>query len=213
MQLIDSPTERTTAATDAILAAQALGCAVYVWSIGDQDLWKASLWASAFCLLALAAVLGAVAHGFKMSPGLNRLIWQPLNLALGLVIALFVVGVTYDRWGIDVAQRLLPVMIGLGIIFFIATQFVPGSFLVFVIYQTVAMLFALLIYGWLAINGQLAGAAFMAGGVLVTMIAAGIQARQSVSLNLVWQFDHNGVYHLVQMVGLLLLLAGLQASL
>jgi hypothetical protein len=53
----------------------------------------------------------------------------------------------------------------------------------------------------------------MAAGVLVTIIAAAIQASGSVSLTLIWPFDHNGLYHLVHMVGALLLLAGLRAAL
>jgi hypothetical protein len=53
----------------------------------------------------------------------------------------------------------------------------------------------------------------MAAGVLTTIIAAGIQSSGSWSVHLVWQFDQNGSYHLVQMPGLLLLAAGVQASL
>ena len=52
----------------------------------------------------------------------------------------------------------------------------------------------------------------MAAGVLVSIIAAVIQTKKSISLKLIWQFDHNGIYHLVQTVGLILLLIGLQCS-
>jgi hypothetical protein len=117
-QFIDSPTERSTAVTDVILALLAIGCAAYLWSIGDQDPWKATLWTSAFCLLALAALLGSMAHGFKMSSRTNTLFWQPLNLALGLTVAVFVVGVINDLWGRTAAETSLPVMIVIGIAFF-----------------------------------------------------------------------------------------------
>jgi hypothetical protein len=53
----------------------------------------------------------------------------------------------------------------------------------------------------------------MAAGVLTTMVAAGIQASEQASLHLVWPFDHNGIYHLVQIVGVLLLFVGLRRSL
>ena len=75
------------------------------------------------------------------------------------------------------------------------------------------MLFALGGYIWLARQGQLEGAGLMATGVLVTIIAAGFQASDTILLNFIWQFDHNGVYHLVQMVGIVWLVIGLRQAL
>ncbi|MFC1976134.1 DUF6962 family protein [Chloroflexota bacterium] len=212
MALIDTPTERTTAATDAILALLALGCGLYLLWFGQSDPWKAGLWAGIFGLLALSAVLGAVAHGFKMSAKTNARLWQPLNLTLGLIVGLFVVAIIYDLWGLPAVRWTLPLMIGVGIAFFAVTQMIPDTFLVFVVYQIGAMLFALVAYGWLAINQQLAGAGLMAAGILVTMMAAGVQAGQSVSFTFIWKFDHNGAYHLIQMAGIILLTAGLRAT-
>jgi hypothetical protein len=103
-------------------------------------------------------------------------------------------------------------MLAVGVGFFALTQLLSGTFLVFVLFQAVAMLFALGAYGCLAVKRRLAGAWWMAGGVLVTLLAGAIQATGSLPFTLVWPFDHNGVYHFVQMVGLLLLTVGLGAS-
>jgi hypothetical protein len=184
--------------------------------IGQGDPWKAGLWAWAFGLLALAAALGTVAHGFKMSAVTNQRFWQPLNLALGLTVALFVVGVVYDIWGLAAAQQILPLMLSFGVVFFAVTQVIGGAFLVFIFYEAAAMFFALGAYGWLAATGRLPGAAWMAAGVLVTMIAAAVQAGwngRKRPLTFIWQFDQNGLYHLIQMVGVILLLLGLRAAL
>lgn len=213
MEFIDIPTERTTALTDAVLALLATVCILYLRQIGQSDPFKTNTWAWAFGLLAFSAVLGAVAHGFKMSTKTNTLFWQPLNLALGLTVALFVVGVTYDLWGLGVARHVLPAMIGVGVIFFVITCLIPDTFLVFIVYQVAAMLFALGAYGWLAITRQLDGAWLMTAGVLVTMIAAAIQAGKIISFTFIWEFDHNGVYHLMQMTGLVLITIGLQTAL
>jgi hypothetical protein len=53
----------------------------------------------------------------------------------------------------------------------------------------------------------------MAIGILVSIIAAGIQANKSVAMTVIWRFDHNGIYHLVQSAGLVLLVMGLRWSL
>ena len=73
------------------------------------------------------------------------------------------------------------------------------------------MLLALAVYGRLATQGR-AGTALVAFGVLVTLVAAGIQ-QSDVSLTLIWPFDHNGVFHLVQIPGLLFMTAGIRTVL
>jgi hypothetical protein len=128
-------------------------------------------------------------------------------------VSLFVVGVVYDLWGPAVSLRTLPVMVILGLGFYLATLMLPGIFFVFIGYSALAQCFALGAYIFLALQGCLPGAGFMAAGVLISIVAAAVQANKSLYLTLVWQFDHNGVYHLIQAVGLLFLLAGLRKSL
>lgn len=216
LSLIDSSTERTTAVTDAILSGLALGGGIYLLRLNQPDYWKAGLWAGAFGLLALAAALGAIAHGFKMSPAANRRWWYFLNFALSLTIAFFVVGVSYDLGGLATAQVALPVMIAMGTAFGAVTLFFPGRFIIFILYEAIAMLLALGAYGWLAVTGPLPGAGWMATGVLVNIIAAGVQAGwdgRHKPITFIWQFDQNGLYHLIQMVGVIFLLVGLHLAL
>ncbi len=66
---------------------------------------------------------------------------------------------------------------------------------------------------WVAYRGHLEGAWLMAVGIFVTIIAAGVQAGNAFSFTFIWSFDHNGVYHLLQMVGIVFLVAGLRKSL
>jgi hypothetical protein len=213
VKLVDSPTERTTAATDVLLALVGLGCAFFLWLIESQNLWKVRLWATAFLLLTLSAIIGAIAHGIAMSPQTNRRLWQPLNLSLGLVIACFVVGVTLDMWGQAVARWVLPLMVVAAFIFFTITQIIPHTFLIFIIYQAIALLFALVVYAWLALTGQLDGASWMVAGIIITILAATLQTNERISFTIIWPFDHNGLYHLVQIVGIILLVVGLRLAL
>ena len=43
--------------------------------------------------------------------------------------------------------------------------------------------------------------------------AGAIQAMTSLSVRLGWEFDHNGLYHLVQIVGVVVLIRGLAITL
>ena len=90
MELIRIPTEQTTAATDAIVAAVAIFAAIYLRWLSPFNRRKTSLWSAVFWLLAIAATLGSVAHGFALSNQAKAMLWYPLYLALGLIVAMFV---------------------------------------------------------------------------------------------------------------------------
>ena len=66
-------------------------------------------------------------------------------------------------------------------------------------------------YGRLALRGR-PGAALLTAGVLVTLIAAVIQ-QTDLSMTIIWPFDHNGIFHLVQMPGLVFMMLGVRRSL
>jgi hypothetical protein len=74
------------------------------------------------------------------------------------------------------------------------------------------MLAALGMYMSLALKRQLKGAVTIAAGIVLNIIAVAIQASGSISLTIVVPFDHNGVFHLVQIVALVVLTLGLARS-
>jgi hypothetical protein len=215
MKYINDPAEQTTAITDILLAVVAFGGILLLgWNLANYSVrWKIYIWCAAIGLIGLAAALGAVAHGLAISPAVHDRIWQLLNLSLAMAVSLFVVGVVYDLWGLAACRQTLPIMLIAGLGFFAATLLFPGIFFVFIVYEGLALFFAFGAYIYLAVRGELAGAGFMASGILISIIAAGIQANKSITLTAIWQFDHNGIYHIVQVVGLVLLLIGLQKSL
>jgi hypothetical protein len=98
------------------------------------------------------------------------------------------------------------------VVFFTVTVIIPNAFIVFIIYEAIAMIYALVVYIILASRGKVKGAGLMATGILVTIIAAVIQAVETIKVTFIWQFDHNGIFHIVQMIGLLILLKGLQTE-
>ncbi|MDH3456885.1 MAG: hypothetical protein OER90_08590 [Gemmatimonadota bacterium] len=209
MTFTDIPTEQTTAVTDAVLALIALGSIALLRRHRRSDPRRVRLWSWVLGILAFAAGLGTVAHGIEMSESTRDLLWRPLFLALGLVVALFAAAAIHDWKGQHMARRMLPLLVSLGLLFFLVTQAVSGSFLVFVLYEAVAMLFALAVYVRLATGRKLAGAGVVAVAIVLNIVAAAIQATESVRFTLGVPFDHNGVFHLVQMVAVVVLTAGL----
>ncbi|MEJ2481938.1 MAG: hypothetical protein P8049_02080 [Gemmatimonadota bacterium] len=202
------PTELTTAATDAVLAILAIVALAAIRRRRRTDPWKADLWSWLLGLLAAASLLGAVAHGFELSERTTDLLWLPLYLFLGLVVALFLVAAIRDDLGEAAARRALPWMVGIGFGFFLITRVGSGSFLVFVAYEALAMLAALGFFADATIRRRVPGAGLMTLGVGLNLGAAAIQQSPAhLSISGV-PFDHNGLFHIVQMAALGVLTAG-----
>lgn len=212
MDFIDIPTEQTTAFTDAILALVSITVCIYIIRIGRGE-WKARLWGWLFLLLTIAAFLGAIVHGIKLSESLDHILWSLINLSLGLMIAVFVIAVITDLKGVIFARKLLPIILAFGFGFWITTIYFPDHFLIFIIYEAVALVFSFCGYVWLAYKDRLDGACWMSAGILTSIAAALVQASKGTSFQLIWEFDHNGTYHLIQIAGILFLLTGLRKSL
>jgi hypothetical protein len=209
MAFIASPTEMTTSATDVVLAIECVVVLACLRRKPTGDPWRSGLWSWVSGLLAFVSFLGAAAHGLEMPDSLRAAIWKPLYLSLGLLVGLFLVGAFFDWQGRVVAMRLVPWSIGLGIIFFGLTEVLNGNFIIFILYEAAAMASALVIYSFLAATHRLPGAGIVAIAIFLNLVAAGVQAS-SMAFTMLVPFDNNGVFHLVQMVGIATLGLGLR---
>ncbi len=210
MQIIQIPTEQTTAFTDLLLSIVSIAGAVWIFRKGNKiDNKKTKIWFSAFVLLALSAFLGAIAHGLIMTAETNKIIWMPLNLSLGLSVALFLTGVIYDFRGFKIRRSHFLLILLSGLLFFLTTLIIPGLFFVFVLYEAVAMLIALILYALLVFKRGFPGALQMTVGIFISITAAIVQSIPSINIHAIWKFDHNGLFHLIQLIGLIFLFSGL----
>lgn len=212
IQLTQDQREQTTAATNLLLATLAGGYAANLLHL-RADRWRTRVWTLAFGGLGVAAGVGAIVHGLQLGERAKALLWRWIYLTLGLVVALFAAGAIRDGWGPRAGRRALPLTLLAGLGFFAISQRVQRGFLVFVVYEASALLFALAVYVRLARNGQLAGAPLVAAGVLLSILAAAVQTTDWELNVFGLPFDHNGLFHLVQLTGLPLLVAGLRAGL
>lgn len=208
----DSPTEMTTAVTDVILATQS-AAAIYVIrrKTVARPMWT-QVWTWVFSLLSIASLIGAAAHGLEMAASVETAIWTPAYLALGLTMALFVIAATTMSVGHERSRRFLLPAIVIAFMFFTITQIWSDSFLLFVIYECIAMVLSLTIYSMCFWQRRTAGSGLLAAGVLVGILAAVIDTQKTLHLTLIWEFNNHGVFHLVQMISLLLLTIGLYRS-
>ena len=205
-------TELTTAATDLLLGGLSLLLMVRLLLLAVTDRRKRGYWAAMFGALAVASLLGAVAHGLDLSAATREALWQPLYLSLGLVIAFFVLGSLHDLKGEPLSRPLTPWLLAVAVGFYLLTRFLSGSFLLFILYEAAGMLTALSIYLFLFFSRRQPGAGFMCTGIAVTMVAAVVQAMAGARLHLIFEFDHNGLVHLIQLPGVLLIYQGLAVS-
>ncbi|MHB1184642.1 MAG: DUF6962 family protein [Desulfobulbia bacterium] len=208
MPLTTSPTELTTSATDALLAIECTVIIALMLRTAPANRWRTNLWCSAFAFLAIASFLGALIHGLEMPKSIRTVLWTPLYLSLGILVVLFIVGAVADWRGQATAMRLVPWGIGASAAFFGLTALLGGKFIVFIVYAATILLSALTIYTFLAATHRLKGAGVVALAILLNLAAAATQAS-NVSLHLFAPFDHNGVFHLIQIVSTAILGWGL----
>ena len=205
-------TELTTAATDAALGFFCLAILWRLVAVPVNARWKRALWGWVFGLLALGSVLGAVAHGLELMASILGILWWFLYLSLGVTVALFVVGGIYDWRSERAARTALPWAIAAGAAFAALTQFLGGAFVIFVAYEATAMVATLTMYIALSTSGRLAGAGTVAVGIGLSIVAAAVQAS-ALNLHLIVPFDHNGLFHLVQLAATAALATGLRRGL
>jgi hypothetical protein len=204
-----SSTELTTAATDAAMGLPAIALQRRLHAVPTDAAWSRQVWSAVFVLLAVASVLGAVAHGLALSTGTRAVLWLPLYLSLGLAIAMFLVGAMADWGGERVSRSFLPWAVATGVAFFAVSQLLGGAFIIFVMYEAVAMILALGLYLAIAYQRKSAGAWLVSAGIALTLLAAAVQAT-SLQVRVVVPFDHNGLFHLVQMVATVVLARGVR---
>ena len=208
MPLINSPTELTTSATDALLAIECTIIIALLRRSATTNRWRTNLWCSVFALLATASSLGALLHALEMPKSMRIALWTPLYLSLGILVLLFIMGAVADWRGKVAAKRLVPWGIGVSAAFLGLTALLGGKFIVFIVYAATILLSTLAIYTFLAATHRLKGAAVIALAIILNLAAAAVQTS-NLSLHLLVPFDHNGLFHLVQILSTAILALGL----
>jgi hypothetical protein len=208
LPLVASPTELSTAATDALLAIECMAVAAWIRRTPGGPRWRATLWAATLALLAVASLLGAAAHGLALTQTLRATLWTPIYLLLGIVVGLMGAGAMGDLAGSASLRRWLPRVVVLALAFVALSEVAGGDYWVFVLFQGAAALFTLAIYAAVARRHGVPGAWTVVAALAMSLVAGAVQASRWTLAPAV-PIDHNGLYHLLTMVNVAILGRGI----
>ncbi len=211
MKITTIPTEQTTSVTDLFLA---LVCIVFFILFFVQFYkTKNSLyffWSLIFVLLFAASFFGAVLHGFFLSGDIKNLIWIPIKLFIAISISLFASTSYCDMRNCRLKGSLAVLFILTAVCFYTIDLYRDSRYFILVSFELAALMFSGAVYLYLSIKRKSLKSIFMILGILITMIASLIQYSGNLSFSFLWEFDHNGIYHLVQIPGLFMFFLGVK---
>jgi hypothetical protein len=196
--------EPTTAITDFVIFF--MGC-YYGWVIVHiSDSIFHMFWAISFITLAVGALLGGISHGFgpMLSKIAKMIIWRLTLLFIGLTaLGLLLSALTILTNG----------KVNIGILSFFVILFAyynykvfkNDSFLIAIKFYLPFIIISLICFSYIFIYRGYTGALFISVGLLVTLFASLIQLSKIV---LHKHFNHNDLFHIVQIIGMYLMFEG-----
>ena len=199
--------EPTTALTDLLLALLALGFSLQLIP-SARRLRQESIrdWGLAFGALSVGALAGGISHGFatQLSATAHAVVWRNTLYSIGFPSYYMVAGTAraamrrrLGNWLIVVAAVKLA-----GYLYW--TTIRPEFSLA--VYDYVPNMLAVLVMGVMLKKRRRDPAGFwLAAGVVVSFFAAAVQQS---GLTLAENFNHNDLYHVIQMVALVLFYRG-----
>lgn len=165
-------------------------------------------WTWAFWMLGTGALLGAVSHGWgPVMPEFYRdWIWKATTWSIGFVSFFIIMSTIHVLFPFKTVQfvRFIPAV--LLVIYLIRITGDPAFSNVIKFYAP-AMIFTFVTMLILYFTQDTAGSGYIITGLLISFLAAGVQWS---GLSLHRHFNHNDLYHVIQMVGMVYLYRGAQ---
>jgi len=200
-------TEPMTMATDYLMGTLAFVLAMRL--LGDAasgQQWSGRLWAAAFVMTAVAAFVGGTYHGFiEWMPGLaGRALWKATLVATGIGSAcLLAAAVTAAAAG--PLRHALMGLVLVKLVVYLWTIATKDAFVLVIADYGTALVAVLLAAWFIRPTGLTPAAWWITAGVAVAVVAGVIQwAHLAPHVH----FNHNDLFHVVQMASLFLLYRG-----
>ena len=190
--------EPMTVLTDVLLAVAAVFGGVKIYSVSSAPVHF--YFALSFFLIALGALTGATIHAIRHTSRVSwvPLLWRITGIAVGTSVTAMLAATFYHLLPADYADLLRWTVLGLSIIY-AAWIWRDYRFQNVIVFYSISMAFIL---GAMALNYVSTGspgAKLIAVGILISFGAAAIQRS---GFKLARHFNHNDIYHVIQLVGL-----------
>ena len=200
-------TEPMTMVTDYLMGTLAFVLAMRL--LGDAasgQHWAGRLWAAAFVMTAMAACVGGTYHGFiQWMPGLaGRALWKATLVATGIGSACLLAAAVTAATAGPLRHALMGLVV-VKLVVYIWTIATKDAFVLVIADYGTAMVAVLLAAWFIRPTGLTPAAWWITAGVAVAVVAGVIQwARVAPHVH----FNHNDLFHVVQMASLYLLYRG-----
>jgi len=202
-----SISEPTTMATDYVLVVLCGYCAWRLWRVGKQAAQvSVCSWAAGFACFGLASLAGGTFHGFSMlftQAALDEL-WRVTVYAIGLASFFLLTG-TLSACIQPPVRKIVILIPYVQLIVYVFWMVTHDDFRSAIYDYAFTNLSIVVLQLYAGISRRAMSAPWLIGGVLVSFLAVGVQVNE---LALHRHFNHNDLYHVIQMVGMYLFYRG-----
>lgn len=190
--------EPMTVLTDVLLAAAAIWAGSRI--LGASQAPVHLCFALSFFLIALGTLAGATIHAVRHTSLVRwvPLLWRITGIAVGTSVTAMLAGTFYHLLPAEYADILRWTVLGLSIVY-AAWIWRDYRFRNVIIFYSVSMAFILGAMGLSYVSTGSTGAKFIAVGILISFAAAAVQRSGFKPAR---HFNHNDLYHVIQLIGL-----------
>ncbi|MGH8679384.1 MAG: DUF6962 family protein [Burkholderiales bacterium] len=195
--------EPMTLATDYALAA---ANALFGFRLLRAENLPRRLWGFGFLALSVSALVGGSFHGFApmLSGAASAVLWEITELAVGTASFLLLIAVV-DLYTTRGLRKALRAFAAAKYVVYVAWMATHDEYR-FVIYDTGLTLAIMILLSLAALRlWHHSAAKWLLGGVAVSIVAA---IAQSSGIRLHTHFNHNDLYHVIQLIAMYLLYRG-----
>ncbi len=190
--------EPMTVLTDILLATAAIWAGSRIYGISEAPVHR--YFALSFFLIAVGTLAGAAIHAVRHTSLVRwvPLLWRITGIAVGTSVTAMLAGTFYHLLPAEYADILRWTVLGLSIVY-AAWIWKDFRFRNVIVFYSISMAFIL---GAMALNYVSTGspgARFIAVGILISFAAAAVQRS---GFTLARHFNHNDLYHVIQLIGL-----------
>jgi len=165
-----------------------------------------SLWSLAFTALALGAALGGTYHGFApaFAANVHFLLWKVTILAIGIASFGMLTG-SVIATTTETLRKMLLAFTAAKLSLYSGWMLAHDEFIYVIADTGIAMALVAALHGWSAMRERDRASLWMLGAVGASALAAGVQAS---GFALHRHFNHNDMYHVIQIAAMALFYIG-----